>query len=83
MERLVKSQSVPSFAQRSSNGRSQTGLGTSARQLIKQIAEIKSVDVIVPVRRAGTAKELRLGAVTTPESATAQLYEHLVLRLPE
>jgi transposase len=59
------------------------GLGTCARQLVQQIAGIKSVDVIVPVRRAAVATELRLRVVTTPEPATAQLLAHLGLRLPK
>lgn len=59
------------------------GLGTCARQLVKQLAGIKSVDVIVPVRRAAGATELRLRVVTTPEPATAQLLAHLGLRLPK
>jgi hypothetical protein len=59
------------------------GLGTCARQLIKQIAGIKSVDVIVPVRRAEITTELRLRVVTTPEPATAQLLAHRGLRLPK
>jgi transposase len=59
------------------------GLGTCARQLIRQIAEIKSVDVVVPVRRAEITTELRLRVVTTPDPATAQLLAHLGLRLPK
>lgn len=59
------------------------GLGTCARQLVKQVAGIKSVDVIVPVRRADRTTELRLRVVTTPEPATAQLLAHLDLRLPK
>jgi transposase len=59
------------------------GLGTCARQLVKQLAGIKRVDVIVPVRRAAGATELRLRVVTTPEPATAQLLAHLGLRLPK
>ena len=59
------------------------GLGTCARQLVKQMAGIKSVDVIVPVRRAEFATELRLRVVTTPEPDTAQLLAHLGLRLPK
>lgn len=58
-------------------------LGTCARQLVKQVAEIKSIDVIVPVRRPTGATELRLRVVTTPEPATAQLLAHLGLRLPK
>jgi hypothetical protein len=57
------------------------GLGTCARQLIKQIAEIKSIDVLVCVRRAGLETELRLRVVTTPDPATSQLLAHLSLCL--
>jgi hypothetical protein len=59
------------------------GLGTCARQLVKEVATIKSVDVILPVLRGGTRTELRLRVVATPEPATAQLLAHLGLRLPE
>jgi len=59
------------------------GLGTCARQLVKQLAGIKSVDVVLPVRRAGVHTELRLRVVATPEPATAQLLAHLGLRLPK
>lgn len=58
------------------------GLGTCARQLIKQIAGIKSVDVLVPIKRGSVATQLRLRVVATPEPATAQLLAHLGLRLP-
>jgi transposase len=59
------------------------GLGTCARQLVKEMAGIKSVDVVVPVRRAEITTELRLRVVTTPEPAAAQLLAHLGLRLPK
>jgi hypothetical protein len=59
------------------------GLGTCARQLVKQLAGIKSVDVVLPVRRAQVRTELRLRVVATPESSTAQLLAHLGLRLPK
>ena len=58
-------------------------LGTCARQLVKEMAGIKSVDVVVPVRRAEITTELRLRVVTTPEPALAQLLAHLGLRLPK
>lgn len=51
--------------------------------MIKQIAGIKSIDVIAPVRRAEITTELRLPVVTTPEPATAPLLAHLGLRLPK
>lgn len=59
------------------------GLGTCARQLIKQIAGIKSVDVLVPVKRGGVTTHLRLRVVATPEPAADQLLAHLGLRLPK
>ena len=58
------------------------GLGTCARHLIKQIAGIKSVDLLLPVRCGNVRTELRLRVVATPEPATAQLLAHLGLRLP-
>ncbi|MBI2756889.1 MAG: hypothetical protein HYX52_09295 [Chloroflexi bacterium] len=58
------------------------GLGSCARQLLKDVAAIKSVDVILPVRRGEVRTELRLRVVATPEPATAQLLAHLGLRLP-
>jgi len=59
------------------------GLGGCARQLIKEMTGIKSVDVIVPVERATVRTELRLRVVTTPEPAAAQLLAHLGLHLPK
>jgi hypothetical protein len=59
------------------------GLGTCARQLIKEIGGIKSVDVLLPVKRGQIRTELRLRVVTTPEPAAAQLLAHLGLRLPK
>ena len=59
------------------------GLGTCARQLVKEVATIKSVDVILPVLRGGVRTQLRLRVVATPEPATAQLLAHLGLRLPK
>ena len=59
------------------------GLGTCARQLVKQLAGIKSADVVLPIKRTRVLTELRLRVVTTPEHATAQLLAHLGLRLPK
>lgn len=58
------------------------GLGTSARKLIDSVASIKSMDVILPVKRAGHRTELRLRVVATPEKETAQLLAHLGLQIP-
>jgi hypothetical protein len=59
------------------------GLGTCARQLVKQLAGVKSVDMLLPVLRGAVRTELRLRVVATPEPATAQLLAHLGLRLPK
>jgi len=59
------------------------GLGTCARQLIKQVAGIKTMDVLLTVKRGELVCELRLRVVGTPEPATAQLLAHLGLRLPK
>lgn len=58
------------------------GLGTCARPLIKQIAGIKSVDVLPQVQPGGVRTELRLRGVALPGPATAQLLAHPGLRLP-
>jgi len=62
--------------------RSGRGRGAARRQLVKEIADIKSVDVLLPVQRGGVRTELRLRVVATPEPATAQLLGHLGMRLP-
>jgi transposase len=59
------------------------GLGTCARQLRKNVAGIKSMDVLLPVKRGELTTELRLRVVATPAPATAQLLAHLGLRLPK
>jgi len=58
------------------------GMGTCARHLIKQVAGIKSMDVLPPIKRGDLVNDLRLRIVGTPEPATAQLLAHLGLRLP-
>jgi len=58
------------------------GLGTCARKLIDSVATIKSMDVILPVERAGQRAELRLRVVAKPDQETAQLLAHLGLQIP-
>ena len=58
------------------------GLGTCARQLLGEIATIKSLDVVLPVRTAEGVTELRLRTVTKPERLVAELLQHLGLHLP-
>jgi transposase len=58
------------------------GLGTCARKLIDSVATIKSMDVILPVERAGQRVDLRLRVVAKPDSQTAQLLAHLGLQIP-
>jgi transposase len=55
------------------------GLGDCARQLLLELDELRSMDVILPTRPTG---EVRLRVVARPEKALAQLLAHLGLDLP-
>jgi transposase len=55
------------------------GLGDCARQLLLELDELRSMDVILPTRPAG---EIRLRVVARPEKPLAQLLAHLGLDLP-
>ena len=57
-------------------------LGTCARKLIASVATIKSMDVILPIERAGQHFELRLRTVAKPDKEVAQLLLRLGLQLP-
>jgi transposase len=58
------------------------GLGTCARKLVAEISTIKSMDVVVPVRRDGQEAELRVRTVAKPERRVAELLTRLELALP-
>ncbi|HAB18905.1 MAG TPA: hypothetical protein DCE44_21000, partial [Verrucomicrobiales bacterium] len=58
------------------------GLGTCARKLVAEVATIKSMDVVVPVRRGEQDHELRLRVVARPERRVAELLVRLGLELP-
>jgi transposase len=58
------------------------GLGHSARKLVAEVGTIKSVDVILPVRRGEQSVELRLRVVSRPDRRVAELLAHLGLELP-
>jgi transposase len=55
------------------------GLGDCSRQLIKEIATIKSMDVVLPVKEG---PELRLRVVARPDRQVSELLAHLGLQLP-
>jgi transposase len=59
------------------------GLGTCARQLVGEIATIKSLDIVLPVKTAEGQSELRLRTVARPERMVAELLQRLDLHLPE
>jgi transposase len=59
------------------------GLGTCARQLVTEIATIKSLDVVLPVKTTQGVSELRLRTVARPERLVAELLQRLGLPLPE
>jgi hypothetical protein len=56
------------------------GLGTCARQLLKELEELHSMDVVLPT---DSGVELRLRVVAQPEKELAQLLAHLGLALPK
>ena len=58
------------------------GLGPSARKLMEAMATIRSMDVLVPVRREDQVLTLRLRTVAKPNPDVALLPVHLGLRLP-
>jgi len=58
------------------------GLGSCARQLVAEVATIKSLDVVLPVRTAEGRTPLRLRTVARPEPLVAELLQHLGLHLP-
>lgn len=61
------------------------GLGDCARQLLLELDELRSLDVVLPVRTGEAAEqtELRLRMVARPEPALALLLERLGLELPQ
>jgi len=58
------------------------GLGTCARQLVSEVATIKSMDVVLPVRMAEGTTDLRLRVVSKPDRMVAELLQRLGLQLP-
>jgi transposase len=58
------------------------GLGSCARQLLGEIATVKSLDIVLPVRTTGSVTELRLRTVARPDRRVAELLHHLGVQLP-
>lgn len=60
------------------------GLGNCCRQLLKEVATVRSMDVVLPVREAeGQAtREMRLRVVAKPDRPVAELLVTLGLDLP-
>ena len=60
------------------------GLGNCARQLLKEVATVRSMDVVLPVKEAESqqTRELRLRVVARPDRAVAELLIRLGLDLP-
>jgi hypothetical protein len=55
------------------------GLGTCARQLLKEVATVRSMDVILPVKDRG---DLRLRVVAKPDRPVAELLQRLGVSCP-
>lgn len=63
------------------------GLGNCARQLIKEVSTVRSMDVVLPVKTQGEAgdpatTELHLRVVARPDRMVAELLHRLGLELP-
>jgi len=60
------------------------GLGDCARELLKHIATVRSMDVVLPVKEADSqqTRELRLRVVARPDRPVAELLVRLGLDLP-
>lgn len=58
------------------------GLGTCAQKLVAEISTIKSMDVIIPVKRGESSAELTVRTVARPERRVAELLTRLDLELP-
>jgi transposase len=60
------------------------GLGDCARQLIKEVATVRSLDVVLPIKQpqGDEVQHLRLRVVARPDRPVAELLHRLGLQLP-
>ena len=60
------------------------GLGDCARQLLKEVATVRSMDVVLPVKeiQSQQTREVRLRVVARPDRPMAELLVRLGLDLP-
>ncbi len=60
------------------------GLGDCARQLLKEVSTVRSMDVVLKARPDPRTEpaELRLRVVARPDKAVVELLQHLGLQLP-
>jgi transposase len=60
------------------------GLGTCSRQLLKEMATVRSMDVVLPVKQPDSEqpRDLRLRVVARPDRMVAELLVRLGLELP-
>jgi len=59
------------------------GLGTRAAKLVEAVGTVRSMDVVVPVKRGERIVNLRLRTVAKPDKDVALLLAHLGLHLPK
>ncbi len=62
-----------------------SGLGDAPRTLLRELAKIKSGDVVLPTMKSDgqPGKTVRVRCVTTPDKAQKALLNRLGLRLPQ
>ena len=59
------------------------GLGTCARKLVAEVGSIKSMDVIIPIKRDSSSTEITIRTVARPDRRVAELLNGLGLVLPQ
>ena len=60
------------------------GLGNCSRQLLKEVATVRSMDVVLPVKETESqeTRAVRLRVVTRPDRLVAELLVRLGMNLP-
>jgi transposase len=59
------------------------GLGTCARKLVEAVGTVRSMDIVVPVKREGQVVNLSVRTVAKPDPDVATLLARLDLKLPK
>lgn len=59
------------------------GLGSRAAKFVEAVSTIRSMDVVIPVKRGDHIIDLRLRTVAKPDEDVSVLLAHLGLKIPK